>query len=76
MIKRTLKNKIYELEKTIPKITIMHLVIAMQQNEGYARKDWKLYSWETRQSDAEARTLTLRFYFQSLKGLNAYRSLV
>ena len=48
MIKKTLKNKIYELEKTIPKITIMHLVIAMQQNEGYARKDWKLYSWETR----------------------------
>ena len=48
MIKRTLKNKIYELEKTIPKITIMHLVIAMQQNEGYARKDWELYSWETR----------------------------
>lgn len=42
----------------------MHLVVAIQQKEEYDRKDSKLYSWETRSNDAEARTL--QFYYQSL----------
>ena len=52
----------------------MHLVVAIQQKEEYDRTDSKLYSWETRSSNAEARTL--RFYYKSLIRLDEDRSLV